>query len=147
MTTYHEMMPERVFQEELAKEAEEPAMADHPVKRSINELTERLHLIRDCEEAELRKFCENPTQLDFARLLTDRYWRCLLHLCNYDHAVDSNGVKHEITDVIQNVQDLMAKEYEAATGREYVPTVCRHFKNLEALREDQPTPSQQPKED
>lgn len=117
---------------------------DLTAKWSINELVERMHLIRDREEIELRKFCENPTQLDFAWMLTDRYWRCLLHLCNYDHTVDGNGIKYEITEVIQSIDDLMSKEFKKATGHEYVPTGVRYHIYS---RENQPTLSQQLKEE
>ncbi len=97
----------------------------------IGKIVTAMDRIRDREEEELRKLCENPTHYDIAQKLTDAMLGNLLYLCNFKHLVNGNDGTTDIQEVITQLQEDIRKTFRRLTGKEYIPAVVRHHEKRE----------------
>ena len=106
---------------------------------SFDVMVQRMNEIRNREDAELRRLTTDPSVYNIAQMLTDRLCDCLTQLCNYDHAVNGNGGKTPILDVITELERSVRDEFRRVTGRDYVPAICRQVdfrnSNINAAKE------------
>lgn len=98
------------------------------MSNTIDNLAQRIHEIRDREEAELRRLLSDPSNFNIAQMIADRFHHSLLYLCNFESAVNHNGGTTPIQEIIERLQQDIRDEFRSITGKSYSPTICRQVK-------------------
>lgn len=94
-------------------------------KDVINHFAESLDVMSKRKAEELRKLCDNPTLFDMAQVLADSFEDGLTYLCNFDHAVNNNGGRTKMIEVIDRLREDMRTSFEKLTGMKYRPEILR----------------------
>jgi hypothetical protein len=98
-------------------------MSDNP---SMKGLLDSIENIEARMRQELESLCRQPRFEEVLQHVHDRYEDALIHLCNYETAVDGHGRSHDMHTVWDQIAKYMRETYQQLTGEEYLSPAMRN---------------------
>ena len=107
----------------------------------MNKLLQKLEDVTTYRKKEVDELLQSPETWRIARLVVDRL-KDTLHneMAYYSHLVDAEGRETDAVDFAFGLEDTMADEYYAITGRHYIGPNSRavdHCNRLKRERRDE----------